>query len=70
MRVQPRASRDSIDGTYGEQLKVRIMAPPVDGKAYECLIRYLARVFGVPGNAVEVLSGHTSGPQEIVQQPG
>lgn len=59
LRVQPRASRDELVGPLGDALKVRITAPPVDGKANEHLIRFLAKAFGVPRSAVELLSGDT-----------
>lgn len=57
VRVQPRASRDEIVGPYGDSLKVRITAPPVDGKANAHLIKYLAKAFGVPRARVHLLSG-------------
>lgn len=59
VRVQPRASRDEVCGLQGEALKIRITAPPVDGKANAHLIRFLAREFGVAKSAVELLSGET-----------
>jgi uncharacterized protein (TIGR00251 family) len=55
--VQPRASRDSIEGTHGERLKIRLMAPPVEGRANEHLLRFLASVFGVPRRQVTLLAG-------------
>lgn len=60
IRVQPKASRDEIVGPYGDSLKIRITAPPVDGKANAHLIKYLARLFGVPRSRITLLSG-TSG---------
>ena len=59
VRVQPRASRDEIVGPLGEQLKVRITAPPVDGKANAHLCKYLAKAFGVARSAVSLESGET-----------
>lgn len=61
IRVQPRASQDEIVGPYGtDSLKIRIMAPPVDGKANEHLIKFLAKSFGVAKGQVTLISG-TSG---------
>lgn len=73
IRVQPRASRDEIVGPHGEQLKVRITAPPVDGKANQHLIRFLAKAFGVAPSAVTLVGGETGrdkrlriqGPREL-----
>jgi len=59
VRVQPKASRDEISGLQGEALKVRITAPPVDGKANAHLVKFLAKQFGVAKSAVTLLSGET-----------
>ena len=58
LRVQPRASRDEIVGPHGQEaLKVRITAPPVEGKANEHLLYFLAKTFGVPRSRVTLLGG-------------
>lgn len=60
VRLQPRASCDEIVGPHGtESLKIRITAPPVDGKANQHLIKYLAKAFGVAKGQVSLLSGTT-----------
>lgn len=60
VRVQPRASQDEIVGPHGtDSLKVRITAPPVDGKANAHLIKFLAKAFGVPKSQVELIKGCT-----------
>jgi uncharacterized protein (TIGR00251 family) len=55
--VQPRASRDEISGLHGDLLKVRITAPPVDGKANRHLIGFFAELFGVAKSEVILLRG-------------
>ena len=66
LRVQPRASRDEIVGPHGEEaLKVRITAPPVEGKANTHLIRFLAKSFGVPHSQVTLLGGDSSRTKRI-----
>ncbi|EMA8650398.1 DUF167 family protein YggU [Cronobacter sakazakii] len=45
--IQPKASRDSIIGLHGDELKVAITAPPVDGQANAHLVKYLAKQFRV-----------------------
>lgn len=55
--VQPRASRDEIVGSHGNCLKVRITAPPVDGKANEHLLKFLTKVFGVARNQITITTG-------------
>lgn len=57
LKVQPRASRTELAGPYGDALKIRVAAPPVDGEANEELIRFLARRLGVPRAAVTITSG-------------
>jgi len=60
VRVQPRASRTEIAGPYGNAVKVRLAAPPVDGAANEALAGFIARHLGVPRSAVRIESGATS----------
>ncbi|HQQ62136.1 MAG TPA: DUF167 family protein [Pseudomonadales bacterium] len=57
--VQPKASRDEISGVQDERLKIRITAPPVDGKANAHLLRYLSEVLRVPRSRIELLNGET-----------
>lgn len=57
LRVQPRASRDEVIGPHGDRLRLRLTAPPVEGRANEHLRRFLAGLFGVPPSAVTVERG-------------
>lgn len=57
VRVQPRASRTEVAGRRGDELRIRVKAPPVDGAANEELVRFLARAAGVPRSAVRILRG-------------
>ena len=57
VHVQPRASRTEIDGQYGDALKIRLAAPPVDGAANEALVRFLAEVLARPRAAVRLTAG-------------
>lgn len=54
-QVYPRASRDEFAGIVGDHLKIRITAPPVDGRANAHLITFLAKQFGVSKSAVTLL---------------
>jgi len=65
VRVVPRASKSEIVGEHSGALKVRIAAPPVDGAANEELIKVLSKKFGVPKNAVQILSGETSKMKQL-----
>lgn len=55
--LQPKASRDEFCGRHGDSLKIRIMAPPIEGRANSRLIGFLARQFGVAKGAIDILSG-------------
>ena len=57
VRVQPRAKRDELLGPAGEHLRVRITAPPVEGKANERLRGFLADLFGVLRSQVILVAG-------------
>ena len=65
VRVQPRASRDAIEGEWNGALKVRLTAPPVDDKANEACRRLLAERLNIPLSAVRILSGERSRTKRI-----
>lgn len=58
--LQPKASNDAFAGLHGERLKIRLTAPPVDGKANAHLLAFLAEAFGVAKSQVSLLSGQQS----------
>ena len=64
VRAQPGAKKSAIVGVYGEgnttQLKIAVQAPPIDGRANEALVAFLADVFGIPKRSVELVSGDLS----------
>jgi uncharacterized protein (TIGR00251 family) len=60
LHVQPGAKRTEVAGAHGEALRIRLAAPPVDGKANAELARFLADVFGVPLRQVTLVRGETS----------
>ena len=65
VHIQPRASKTEIVGLYGEALKIRIAAPPVDGKANTELSRFLARQLGVSQQSIQMISGVSSRRKRI-----
>jgi len=60
LKVQPKASKDEFCELMGGSMKVRITAPPVDGKANQHLIKFLASQFKVNKSQISMLSGETS----------
>jgi len=59
VRVVPRASKDEIQGVHGDALKVRLQAPPVEGKANQALIRFLSDALDIPRAQFSIASGET-----------
>jgi uncharacterized protein (TIGR00251 family) len=78
LHIQPKARKDEIVGPHGDRLKIRITAPPVDGKANKYLLKYLASQFGVSGNQLLLESGETgrdkririTAPRQLPEIPG
>lgn len=65
VRVQPKASKDEFAEIQEDRIKVRITAPPVDGKANEHLVKYLAKVFGVAKSQIVIKSGETGRSKHV-----
>jgi uncharacterized protein (TIGR00251 family) len=65
VHVQPGARRTETSGLHGGMLKIRLAAPPVDGKANSELIRFVAAAFGVPLRAVAIVAGAASRHKEV-----
>jgi uncharacterized protein (TIGR00251 family) len=60
LHIQPGAKRSEFASLHGDALKVRLAAPPLDGKANEALLRFLAEELGIPKSAVNLKSGQAS----------
>jgi len=65
LHLQPGASRIGFAGLHGERLKIRISAPPVDGKANRMLMAFLSEAFAVGKQQVSLLSGQSSRQKRI-----
>ncbi len=65
IHATPRAAKNQIQGLHGEALKIRLQAPPVDGKANDTLLEFLAGVLNVPRRQVTLLSGQTSRQKRV-----
>ncbi|HEX9180527.1 MAG TPA: DUF167 domain-containing protein, partial [Burkholderiales bacterium] len=60
LHLQPGAKRTGVAGLHGDALKIRLAAPPVEGKANQALIAWLADAFAVPERRVRLLRGEKS----------
>ncbi|SDL25863.1 DUF167 domain-containing protein [Pseudomonas indica] len=76
--LQPKASRDEFAGLHGERLKIRLTAPPVEGKANAHLLAFLGMAFGVAKSQVRLESGELNrqkrvrilSPKQLPDLPG
>ena len=60
MKVQPRAKRNAIAGEVGDALKLALTVPPIEGRANEACIGFLAELLNVPRASVTIAAGHSS----------
>lgn len=60
LHVQPGAKRSEISGLHGDALKLKLAAPPIEGRANEALLKFIAGLFGVPLRQVELKQGAQS----------
>lgn len=60
VRLQPRASRNGIDGVQGDALKLKVTAPPLEGRANKALKKLLAERLGIPPARIEIITGRRS----------
>jgi hypothetical protein len=60
IKLQPRASANEIGEAIGQEIKIKVTAPPVDAAANEALVRLLADTFDCGRNRIELVRGHTS----------
>jgi uncharacterized protein len=66
LHCQPGAKRTEVTGVHGDCLRVRVAAPPIEGRANAALIEFLAEAFGVPRRAVAIVRGE-SGRRKAVR---
>ena len=69
VKVQPRAKQTALAEKLGDAYKLRLAAPPVDGKANEACIRFFAERLGVAPSAVRIVQGLTS-RRKIIEVEG
>ena len=55
--LQPKSSKNEVVGPYRDGIKVKVTAPPVEGKANEALVRFLAKEFGTSPSCIEIVKG-------------
>jgi uncharacterized protein (TIGR00251 family) len=65
LHIQPGAKKTEVAGPHGDALKIRLAAPPVDGKANAALVEFIAAKVGCGRTAVELVSGQTSRAKRV-----
>lgn len=65
VRLQPRSSKNLIDGIQQNALKIRLTAPPVEGEANKALIEFLSKIIGIRKSSLEIDSGEKSRDKRV-----
>lgn len=65
LKLQPRASKNEIGQPLGDELRVKVTAPPVDAAANEALIKLLSETLDWPRNRIQLIRGHASRHKEV-----
>lgn len=66
VRVQPRAKRNAVQGVMGEALRIALTTPPIEGRANDALIAFLAELLRVPRSAVQLAAGEHNRNKRVV----
>jgi len=64
--VQPRASKNELAGLHNDALKLRLTTPPVEGRANQAVIAFLAKRLHLPKSALTIKSGQQSREKQVV----
>lgn len=67
--IQPNSSKDEVIGPHNDELKVKLTAPPIDGKANEALVKFLSRVLELPKKNFTLIRGDT-GRHKVIEISG
>jgi uncharacterized protein (TIGR00251 family) len=60
VKIQPRAQKNAVTGVVGEALKLALTAPPVEGRANQAVVEFVAELFRIPRSSVTIASGLSS----------
>ena len=70
LHIQPGAKKTELAGLHGDALKIRLAAPPVDGKANEALVKWLSKELGVAQRDITLVRGQTSRHKQLQLEAG
>ena len=60
VRIHPRAKKNAITGEFGDALKISLIAPPIEGRANDACIAFLAELLNLPRSSITITSGQSS----------
>ena len=66
LHCQPGAKASKVVGLHGERLKLQVQAPPLENRANEALVAWLADQLSLPRKQIELLTGHTSRQKRVL----
>lgn len=67
VRVIPRAKKNTVDGIMADgTLKIRLAAPPVEGKANQALVRFLVEILDIPASQIKIIAGQTGRRKRVL----
>lgn len=66
VRLQPRSSRNQVEGISQDALRIRLTAPPVDGSANRALMEFLSDITGIRKSSFSISSGHKSRDKSVL----
>jgi uncharacterized protein len=69
IHIHPRAKKNAITGEIGDALKISLTAPPVDGRANEACIAFLAEILNLPRSSITITSGE-NGRNKVIRVAG
>lgn len=69
LKVVPGSRRDEVVGSYGDRLKVKVAAPPEDGKANAAVCKLIAKKLGIPPRDIQIIAG-TTNPEKTARIAG
>lgn len=65
VHVIPQGSKNEVVGLYNDRLKIKIEAPPVDGKANACLLKFLSKVLDIKNSDLQLIKGESSRQKQV-----
>jgi uncharacterized protein (TIGR00251 family) len=66
VHVIPKSKKEGLAGQHGDSIKLKVNAPPVEGAANKAVVKFLAKLFGVPKSSIEIIRGETGREKQVL----